>query len=332
MAHDTDLFNRWEAGQGLARDLMVKLTRAIQSGHIPESDHALRGYVDALNTTLADASLDPGYKALALGVPTVSEILQHMDTADPLAIYEAAGLLKRAIADGCQAELHALYDAMSISASGAETKFSPGAKSAGYRALKNACLSILSVQGHFEVKALAKAQFETATNMTEELASMMVLLRMLGNDGQSPNKDIYETRQRFYKKWKDNPLVIDKWFSAMAQDATPNSLPAIAKLLRHDAYEPNNPNRVRALLGGLTLGNPKTFHAENGAGYTFFTNQILDMDTRNPSVAARLLGAYEIWPKLDKNRQELIKTELKRVIDSNPSKNVLEIASKALGT
>jgi aminopeptidase N len=105
----------------------------------------------------------------------------------------------------------------------------------------------------------------------------------------------------------------------------------IRALTQHKAYDPRNPNRVRALVGGFAMNNPHLFHDPSGAGYDFFTAQVLDMDGRNPSVAARLLGVYEIWRKLDTQRQDLIKAQLRRVIKSKPSKNVLEIASKTLG-
>jgi len=105
----------------------------------------------------------------------------------------------------------------------------------------------------------------------------------------------------------------------------------ITTLLDHDAYQAGNPNRVRALVGGFAMGNPKTFHAPDGSGYAFFTDRVLDMDSRNPGVAARLLGIFEIWPRLDRERRNMIKAQLSRVIASKPSKNVLEIATKALG-
>jgi len=319
MAHDTDLFNRWEAGQGLARELMVSLTNAIQSGNIPPVDPALRGYVSALRTTLRDPNIDPGFKALALSLPSLGEVLQQMKNADPIAIAESSGLIKRAIADGCQAELEAEYQSMQTRAA-----FSPDATSAGRRALKNACLSLLATQGRFDTKVLARKQFETATNMTDELSALMTLLRMAGPEGE-------EASDAFYEKWKSNALVVDKWFALRSTDDRPQSLSRIASLLDHAAYQANNPNRVRALVGGLAMSNAKTFHAANGSGYQFFTDRVLDMDSRNPGVAARLLGMMEIWPRLDEERQTLIKKQLRRVIASKPSKNVLEIATKALG-
>ena len=128
-----------------------------------------------------------------------------------------------------------------------------------------------------------------------------------------------------------NPLVIDKWFAVQASRKHPEGVEAIRKLTEHFAYDPRNPNRVRALVGGFAMNNPHIFYHISGEGYDFFTEQVLDMDSRNPSVAARLLGVYEIWRKLDNERQGQIKNQLRNVIKSKPSKNVLEIATKTLG-
>ncbi len=319
MAHDDDLFSRWEAGQSLVRKLLVTLARAIQTGDMPPPDTALRGYARALKATLNDTKIDAGFKALALGLPGTGEILQSMDNADPVAIHEAIALVRRAIADTCQSELSRAYDVTAGVGS-----FSPDAESSGRRALRNAALFTLSSQGRHETKALAKTQFESTTNMTEELSALMTLLSMRGNEGDA-------AAQSFYEKWKDNPLVVDKWFSVRSADSRAQSLTTISALLDHAAYQSHNPNRVRALVGGFAMSNPKTFHAADGSGYRFFTDRVMDMDSRNPGVAARLLGVYEIWPRLDAGRRDLIKAELKRVIKSKPSKNVLEIAAKALG-
>ena len=105
----------------------------------------------------------------------------------------------------------------------------------------------------------------------------------------------------------------------------------VQALIDHPAFDPKNPNRVRALIGGYAMSNPSCFHHESGAGYSFFTDQILDMDSRNPQVAARLLGIYEVWRKLDNRRQKLIQNELQTVLQAKPSKNVAEIATKTLG-
>ena len=319
MANDPNAFNRWEAGQALARKLMGAMTTSIETGKIPAPNMALKGYARALNTTLLDSNFDNNFKALALTIPSNMEVIQSLNQADPIAVNLAGDWLNRAIADDAKNDLIETYHALQDNG-----PFSPDAAAAGRRALKNRCLSLLASRQDAVAAPLAISQFHEATNMTDELSALIILNKLGG-------RRVDESMDVFYDKWKDNPLVIDKWFAVQAGRKHPDGVAAIRKLTQHDAFDPRNPNRVRALVGGFAMSNPHLFHHINGAGYDFFTEQVLDMDGRNPSVAARLLGVYEIWRKLDTERQTLIKEQLRKVIKSKPSKNVLEIASKTLG-
>jgi len=231
----------------------------------------------------------------------------------------AGDWLNRAVADEAQTDLINTYHALKD-----DGPFSPDAEAAGRRALKNRCLALLSARQDAVAAPLAISQFNTATNMTDELSALLTLDKLGG-------RRVDQSMEDFYLKWKNNPLVIDKWFAVQAGRKHPEGVEAIRKLTEHEAYDPRNPNRVRALVGGFAMSNPHLFHHVSGAGYDFFTAQVLDMDSRNPSVAARLLGVYEIWRKLDTDRQDQIKAQLRHVIKSKPSKNVLEIATKTLG-
>ncbi|MDA8708045.1 aminopeptidase N [Hellea sp.] len=319
MAHDPNAFNRWEAGQALARKLMGGLTKAIESGDIPAPDTALRGYVRALKDTLLDNNFDNNFKALALTIPSNTDVIQSLKQADPIAVSLAGQWLNRAVADEAQSELISTYHALKD-----DGPFSPDAEAAGRRALKNRCLALLAARQDAVAAPLAISQFNTATNMTDELSALLTLDKLGG-------RRVDQSMEDFYLKWKKNPLVIDKWFAVQAGRKHPEGVEAIRKLTEHEAYDPRNPNRVRALVGGFAMSNQHLFHHISGAGYDFFTAQVLDMDSRNPSVAARLLGVYEIWRKLDTERQDQIKSQLRHVIKSKPSKNVLEIATKTLG-
>jgi len=319
MANDPNAFNRWEAGQALARQLMGRLTQAIESGKTPAPDTALRGYVRALKDTLLDNNFDHNFKALALTIPSNTDVIQSLKQADPIAVNLAGDWLNRAVADEIQTDLISTYHALKD-----DGPFSPDAEAAGRRALKNRCLALLSARQDAVAAPLAISQFNTATNMTDELSALLTLDKLGG-------RRVDQSMEDFYLKWKNNPLVIDKWFAVQAGRKHPEGVEAIRKLTEHEAYDPRNPNRVRALVGGFAMSNPHLFHHVSGAGYDFFTAQVLDMDSRNPSVAARLLGVYEIWRKLDTDRQDQIKAQLRHVIKSKPSKNVLEIATKTLG-
>jgi len=319
MANDPNEFNRWEAGQSLARSLLGRMTQSIETGQIPPSDPALARYVRALKHTLNNIEFDHNFKALALTVPTNTEVQQSLEQADPIAVDLAGQWLNRAIADVLQADLLRQYHELQD-----EGIFNPSSASAGRRALKNKCLSLLASSQNPMAAPLAIEQFNTATNMTDELSALITLDKLGG-------RRVDQSMNDFYNKWEKSPLVIDKWFSVQAGRQHPNGILAMEQLTQHNAYDVRNPNRVRALIGSFAMSNTHLFHHINGQGYAFFTQQVLDMDNRNPSVAARLLGIYEIWRKLDSERQSMIQIQLRKIIESKPSKNVLEIAAKALG-
>ena len=324
MRQDSDLFNRWEAGQAMAANILIGLSGAIETGAAPNNHKTMELYANALVDIAADTTIDAGFKALALSPPGDGAILQAMYAndaagADPLAIRQAIKMMRRAIAEKGQAVFTELYTHLSE-----PEKFIPDAKGAGRRALRNTCLMFLSEIPRSNAQSLAKSQFDKAANMTEELAALITLVRLGGETSK-------HALQSFYDKWEQNPLVIDKWFGASSLVGGKNALANISALTKHPAYIGGNPNRVRSLIGGFAAGNPEIFHNIDGSGYRFFTDNVRGMDTKNPQVAARLLGMFSIWKILDPIRRSLIKEQLFRIISGNPSPNVLEIATKSLG-
>ncbi len=319
MAQDDNGFNRWEAGQTIARKLMRDATHAIQSGEMPEIDRALSGYTTGLRNTLIDDSFDPAFKALVLTPPGEKEILQELQDVDPVAITLAGRWLKRAIGDHLKPDLLKTYHELKD-----DGPFSPSAKAAGKRALANRALALLASSKDAQAAPLAIKQLNSATNMTNELAALMTLTHLGG-------RRVDQSLEDFFQKWKNDPLVIDKWFAVGAMRPGRNALQYVRNLTQHEAYNNSNPNRVRALIGSFAMNNSEAFHRADGTGYEFFADQVMDMDTRNPQVAARLLGAFESLPRLEQNLQALAKKALTKVISSKPSKNVFEIASKIMG-
>lgn len=319
MGADPNAFNRWEAGQTLARHLIANMAKAIETGVTPPADAALKGYCEALKKTLDDPDFNNAFKSLVLTPPASSEVMQSLEQVDPIALHEASKWLSRAIGDLLRDDLLDRYHAL------ADTHdFRPDARSAGRRALRNRCLALLASRQDPLAATLSQTQLSESTNMTDELAALMALTRLGG-------QRVETTMEDFYTKWESDPLVLDKWFSVQAMRRHADGVHAIEQLTESSRYQRNNPNRVRALVGGFAMGNPELFHRIDGSGYRFFTDQVLDMDSRNPQIAARLLGAFEIWKKLDDRRKDMVRGELERVIASNPSKNVLEIAEKTLG-
>ncbi len=334
MRADEDMFARLDAGQSLIKTLIATLAEALQTGTPAFEQKALTGYLNAIGKTLQDQNISPSLKALALELPTRHAVLQTLwedslwedslweerrQGTDPLAVNAALKLVRQALAKENLALLEDLYAQTAL-----QPDFSPDAKSAGIRALANACLSLLSeIPGRVHLNRAVR-HYELANNMTDEYTALLVLVRQGG-------KRALMSLARFYDKWKDNPLVLDKWFAANAQLKGENALAHTIKLTEHADFTPANPNRVRAVLGGLVSGNPEAFHRYDGEGYRFFTDRVLDMDRRNPQIAARLLGVFENWKLYDVHRQNLIKNELNRVIHNTPSANILEIATKCLG-
>ncbi len=319
MGNDPNAFNRWESGQTIARDLMGTMSKAIESGRMAETDRALNQYSSALASTLENSNFNNAFKALALTPPSESEITQSLKQSDPIAVHLARGWIQRAVSDKLRDRLLSTYHALEDAGG-----FSPSPEAAGRRALRNRCLSLLAERQDAVAAPLAMAQFNSAQNMTDEIAALLALIQLGG-------RRVDQSLQDFYEKWQSNPLVIDKWFMIAASRPHTHPTNHVEALISHKDFDPRNPNRVRSLLGGYAMSNPNCFHHFSGAGYRFFTAQVLDMDGRNPQVAARLLGIYEIWRKLDRHRQDLIQAELMQVISSNPSKNVQEIAIKTLG-
>ena len=319
MANDKNPFNRWESGQTIARKLLGTFARSLQANSEPAPDRALQFYVNALKSTLLSSEFDPAFKALTLTPPSEAEILQFAGPIDPVAVSLSRDWLLRAIGDGLRDDLLSSYHALTD-----DGPFSPSAEAAGKRALQNRCLALLAARQDPEAAHLAVQQFENAQNMTNEAAALGILMQLGG-------RRVDQSLENFYQKWQNNPLVIDKWFSIVAGRKSKNPVKHVNSLLAHPAYDPRNPNRVRALVGGFAMTNSEGFHHISGQGYAFLRRQVLDMDQRNPQIAARLLGVFEIWRKLDPARQALIRAELKSVLDANPSKNVLEIGTKTLG-
>lgn len=319
MRQDPNAFTRWDAGQTLARSLVQTLSASIETGKTPPPDRALKGYAQALRATVQDNSFEDSFKALTLTPPSDMDIVQSRRQSDPLAVSLAGQWLRRAISDYLSGELIDIYHGMKD-----EGSFSPDAKSAGRRALKNQALSLLGSGFHSQAAPLALIQFDSASNMTDELSALIVLSRLGG-------RRVEQALDAFYEKWKDTPLVLDKWFAVQGSRSRADGISGLKALTEHASYERRNPNRVRALIGNFAMANPALFHHISGSGYAFFTGEVLDMDRRNPQVAARLAGAYEIWPKLDAGRQTLITDQLRLILSEKPSKNLAEITDKILG-
>jgi len=317
MAKDSDPFNRWEAGQKFATELLIRMADEVRGGKAPVVDPK---FISAFGELLADARKDPSFTAMATLLPSEMELAQSIDQADPDAIHKARETLRRELAHTHKGKLLELYHALK-----SNEPYSPDAASAGKRAMRNTSLRYITSEDTAEGRSLAFEQFRSSDNMTDKIGGLAPLIDMGGAERD-------KALDQFYEQWQANPLVIDKWMTLQAQSAHPKTLEHVKALTRHKAFRIENPNRVRSLVGAFVMGNQLHFHAANGSGYEFLADTVLKLDGINPQVAARMCGAFETWRRFDQKRQTLIKSQLTRVMKTeNLSRNVTEIVEKTLG-
>jgi aminopeptidase N len=316
-AHDSDPFARWEAGQQLATSLLLEMAAAWRSGATAALDPA---FIDAVGRTLADPRLDAAFRAEAITLPSEAFLADQMEVADPEAVHRAREQARAAIASALDDALTAAYEAHREPG---PYRIDPAAM--GRRALKNAALSYLAAPGaHRRGLALAVAQYRAGGNMTDVLAALSLLA-----DRSEPERD--GAFAEFYERWREEPLVIDKWFALQATSRLPDTLERVRRLLQHPAFTYANPNRVYALIASFAAANPVRFHADDGSGYRFLADQVLLIDPRNPQVASRILIPLGRWRRQAALRQAFMKGELQRILAAPQlSKQTYEIASKAL--
>jgi aminopeptidase N len=311
MGKDSDAFNRWEAGQVLATEIMLEA--ADKSRSDCDTD-----YIADIGEVLAGADADPAFAAQMLMPPTETELAAMRTPVDPTAIHVARVSLVRAIGLTHRDRLAQLYEHMRDAGD-----FSPDARSAGRRGLRNAALRYLTAADDEAAAGLADAHYRTAGNMTDMIAGLAALARM-----ESHLRDAAFTH--FHDRFRNDPLVLDKWMSLQAGSPLPQTVAAVRALMKHPAFDIRNPNRVRALIGAFSA-NHLRFHNQDGTGYRLVGEVIRTLDAMNPQVAARMAGAFESWRRYDERRQLLMRTEL-AAIHGLPgiSPNLLEITGKML--
>ena len=313
LAADADLFNRWEAGQRLARELI--LARAAGA---PDEGGETR-FASALARALGDQSSEHAFKALLLSLPSEGDLSLAVKEVDPAAIHDAREALRTRLAGALAPVLQRMHDEL-----GDARPFSPDAESAGRRALRNATLDLLAAGPIEQTADRALAHYKTAANMTDAMGGLSALMLIGGQAFEDALTD-------FYARWQAEPLVIDKWFAVQARSPAPDALGRVLGLTIHPAFDAKNPNRLRALVSTFASANPARFHDPSGDGYRFLADQILATDGFNPMTAARLLEPLGAWRRYEPGLGQLMRTQLKRIAETpGLSKNVLEMATRAL--
>jgi len=316
LAHDSDAFNRWEAGQRLALQRLLKLIAQVQAGEALSLDTL---FTDALRATLNDTTLDPAFRELVLTLPSEQVLAEQCKVINPQAIHAARQFMRRTIAERLKADLIATYEANLTPG-----RYSPDAKSAGKRGLKNLCLSYLLGWEDDSTLQLAHAQIDAADNMTDRVAALMALVNTGSKTAQRP-------LQAFYRDFRNEALVVDKWFSLQAV-ATHTDVAAVRKLMTHPAFTLKNPNRARSLIFSFCNGNPSQFHAADGSGYAFWAEQVIALNKLNPQVAARLVRTLDHWRKFKPALKKQMQAALRQVAATRGlSRDVHEVVARTLG-
>jgi aminopeptidase N len=308
--HDDDPFARYEAMQQLMLDTLIT---AVASGR---ADH--KAVIDAVGNTLSDPALDPAFVAEAVLLPSEAFIGDHMLIVDPEAIALARDALRADLARAHEKQWRTLYTKHAA----ASFEYTPAAK--GARRIRNLSLGYISATRAADAAAMAFAQFEAADNMTDRLAAL----------GNLANGDVDQREAAldiFYHRYRDNALVLDKWFSTQALSARMDTLEAVTVLLKHPDFTLNNPNRFRALVGAFSV-NQRWFHRADGAGYALLADQIIALDPINPQTAAKMVPPLGRWQRFDELRQDQMRTQLGRIAGTaGLSKDVYEQVTKSLG-
>lgn len=320
MQHDSDGFNRWEAGQQLSVQVLQELIGQHQRGEQLVLDPRL---IEAYRTLLADEALDQAMVAEMLSLPSEAYLTEISEVADVDAIHAAREFARQRIGEALFEPLWQRYQAnRKISR---DTAYLAEASHIARRSLQNIALSYLSLSGREEILAACLEQYEGCDNMTERLTALAVLV----NSGFEAEKG--KALAMFADYFKDDPLVMDQWFSVQAGSPLPGGLERVQELMQHPAFTLKNPNKVRALIGAFANQNLVNFHRPDGAGYRFLADQVIVLNALNPQIASRLLVPLTRWRKYDEARQALMRGELERILASGElSSDVYEVVSKSL--
>ena len=314
MAHDSDPFNRWQAGQSAATALMIDMLRNKEGEDGPD----IGPFVGAFESALCDEESEPAFRAEVGRLPSETDLAREIGhNVDTDAIHRIRTTLRRELGRRLADSLDRLIDRHHPRGA-----YSPDAGDAGRRALSNVALDLRCSAGHDAARAFQ--HYESANNMTDRMAGLSIL-----KDFDVPERE--QALASFYDRFAGDHLVVDKWFSLQAASSLEDALLRIRDLMRHPAFTIDNPNRVRSVVATFAMANQVRFNEADGSGYEFLADFTLELDPRNPQVAARLLGAFKSWRILEPGRRAHAEAALKRVAGTaGISRDVYEIATKSL--
>jgi aminopeptidase N len=319
MGHDSDSFNRWEAAQTLAKSLIIKTVTALAAA---KKSPSVSGFAKALGLILADAKRDDAFKALMLALPPEAEIAALIGKdVDSDQVHKARETVRAQIAKKLLKPLKAAY-----ARSADVGAFQPDTKSSAQRSLRYIALSMIAAANADMGLALVQKDLAKVSNMTAEMGALTALLVCA-----RPERD--ELLTEFYARHKDDPLIVDKWFAMNAIIPGADASQRIASLLKHTDFKLSTPNRVYALIGGFSGGNPSGFNAADGSGYRLVADVIIALNAMNPQVASRMATGFRSWRLYDAARRTHAETEMLRILATpDLSSDVFEIITRTLVT
>ena len=326
LAHDSDPFNRWEAGQRLAVNQAVYAIKSIAENPINTSGNLLNdAYLSAMREVLHHPGLDAAFKELVLTLPSETYLAEQLDVVDPQHIHAVREAMRQQLATALQADWEAAYAANHDTGA-----YTPDPVSSGRRALAGMALTHLCLAARASGDAVwpgkTLQRFKDAGNMTDRFNALAALV-------SSGHALAAQALALFHAMFKGEPLVIDKWFSlqAGAPDRGGNTLPAVRQLMKHANFSLKNPNRARSVVSTFCQGNPAGLHRLDGAGYVFWCERVIELDALNPQVAARLARALDRWSKLAEPYRSQAREAIARVAArTDLSKDTHEVVTRAL--
>ncbi len=318
MAHDSDLFNKWDAANQLSEAIILECITVLQQGGTPVLDPL---FVEAVRVNLRQGNGDKALLSQALTLPTETNLALQMPVIDPDNLFLARQFVRAELARQLHQELYQTYEDSRDTGGYLLTP-----EAIGRRSLKNTCLSYLLARDPLPLANLQLAvhQYQQQANMTDVMAALSTL-------AQCPVTERQMVLDDFFLQWQNEPLVVDKWLSLQATSILDNTLETVKSLLTHRAFTINNPNKVRALIGAFVNGNHVRFHVTSGAGYAFLADQVLVVDRINPQIAARLMAPFTSWKRYDRYRQHLMRQQMIRIAGQpGLSAGVFEVVQKSL--
>jgi len=320
MMHDEDGFNRWDACQQLAVLVLRDLILQYQMGKELSLDNKL---IAAYRTLLQSDGIDKAMLSLMLSLPSEAYLGEQMEVVDVDAIYHARLFARTRLAKELQNEFRYIYQRnqdLGI--------YRPSADAIAQRSIRNTALHYLMLLDEKDIAEMCLHQFNKSTNMTDMSSALVAVV----NSGAPFLQNAREKALRlFYRRWSKEMLVVNQWLSIQATCHLPGTFLSVKELMKHEAFDIKNPNKVRALIGAFANQNHIHFHAKNGDGYTFLADRVIELNKLNPQIAARLLAPMTKWQRYDAERQALIRQELERIAkEENLSRDVYEVVSKSL--